>query len=112
MTSEGAELLIKQGGVDAVIEASDVLGRDIGKTDASAATALSATSSKLLGRLLTADDVITAVEALAEVATAARKTKVPSVETMKPVISRVGHMATIGKTSLLPIYAGRTTDYT
>jgi hypothetical protein len=124
LTNEGADTLVKQGGVDAVIQATDVLTRVTAKATSSgqgtaaendgdessqsqasqAASGMSSTSaaqaaqlsSKLLARLMTSDDVEGAVEDLVELAKGAAAGRVPKVDIALPVVSRVAYMATVG----------------
>jgi len=156
LTSEGAEALIKQGGVEAVIQATDVLTR-VGKTapmvttaaagtgggggsgaggaaggagaaaggagsaasagdeasgaigagsaaTASAAAAVAAVqaakaaaaSAKVLARLMTSDDVEVAAEDLAELAKPAKTGRLPKLDVLLPVVTRMGYMSTVG----------------
>jgi hypothetical protein len=84
-TSEGAEMLIKQGGVDAVISATEALNR----------FGVEANTSRVLARLLNKDDVIAAVDQLAELGNSAARGRVPGAEAMKPVLAKIGHMSTV-----------------
>jgi hypothetical protein len=89
-TTEGAEILVKQGGVDAIIEATEALAKTSGSaSDRSAA-------ARVLARLLTRDDVDGTLEALAELGNSASRGRVPGLDAMKPVLAKVGHMATVG----------------
>ena len=97
LTTEGAEVLVKQGGVDAVILATEKLERSgQGTTKGDSATAGAAASSRVLARLLTRDDVAATVEQLNELGGAAKRGRVPQLDAMKPVLAKVGHMATVG----------------
>ncbi len=86
ITSEGQDVLVKQGGVDAVIAASDCIAKGGGATGGVA--------SKVLSKLLTRDDVAHAVHA-ANLAVA-----IPMLpqhtEELNHAMSRVGHMCVVG----------------
>lgn len=87
-TSEGAETLIKQGAVDAVIQASEALTR--------AGIDAAATTARTLARLLNKDDVEAVVDQLNELGNSAKRGRVPGVDALKPVLAKVGHMCTVG----------------
>ena len=87
LTAEGAEVLVKQGGVEAVIDAADAL---------SDSARVAQASSRVLARLLTRDDVILASDRLKEVQAQVASGTMPTLEELKPVVSRVGHMALVG----------------
>ena len=87
LTAEGAEVLVKQGGVEAVIDAADAL---------SDSARVAQASSRVLAKLLTRDDVILASDRLKEMKATVESGTMPTLEELKPVVSRVGHMALVG----------------
>lgn len=89
--TEGAEMLVKQGGVDAVISATEYLSK--------AGSTAAAGSGRVLSRLLTKDDVINAVDQVNELGNSAKRNRVPAVDVLKPALTKIGHMATVGSFS-------------
>ena len=86
-TNEGSDLLVRQGGVDAVIAAADAV---------SDSARVAQSSSRVLGRLLMDEDVEATVDELGDLMKTVRRGKVPAVDAIKPVLSRLGHMANVG----------------
>ena len=98
-TAEGQDVLVKQGGVEAIIAASDSIGRGGG-----AATAVTAAASKTLGKLLTANDVDAAVR---EVCLAISTLVVPErAEELKHIMSRLGHMCGVSAANAETVVRG------
>jgi len=95
--SEGADMLMKQGAVPAVIAAAEYLGLEGG-------IALSA-----LSRLLTREDVFGAIEALNEAAGSIGRLvnmDISSLETLVPTVATIGRFAQVGNYASLIMEEG------
>lgn len=88
--SEGVDVLVKQGGVDACINASESYS-----AQAEGGAELVELAAKVLARLLNRDDVMSALEALAELAGSCRRGRLPAPDAIKPVVTRVTYMAAV-----------------
>jgi hypothetical protein len=85
-TSEGADMLIKQGGLDTVVLATDYLSK-AGVTDID--------TSRVLARLLTKDDVENMINQLNDLAQSAKRGRIPGAEAFGPILAKLGHMSTV-----------------
>jgi hypothetical protein len=85
-TSEGADMLIKQGGLDTVVLATDYLAK-AGITDID--------TSRVLARLLTKDDVENMINQLNDLAQSAKRGRIPGAEAFGPILAKLGHMSTV-----------------
>ena len=92
LLAEGADLLNKQGGVDAVIAASEAVAK---MYEGAQAESIKAAAAKVLARLLTLEDVARTCDELAELASSARRGRVPAGDAMKPVIIKLSHLAAV-----------------
>ena len=85
-TSEGADLLMKQGALDCVIVATDALAK--------AGIEVQGTS-RVLARLLTREDVESTCANLAELASSATRGRVPAADAIAPVSAKLIHMTSV-----------------
>lgn len=86
-TPEGADILRRQDGVNAIIDASSSI---------SATSPAAAASSQVLARLLSPADVSTAIDSLDEISRSAASKKKAAAESVKPVLARIGHISSVG----------------
>ena len=85
-TSEGADALIKQGALDMVISATETLEKlGVAVPDA----------ARVLARLLTKEDVESAVAQIGELGNNAARGKVAGADAIMPVLAKLGHMTTV-----------------
>ena len=113
-----------QGGVDAVIEASAVVSGTVRKATAAStrkragsgasdsgpaargassaaaasdvtAASIAASSSRVLARLMTVEDVLTTVEEMNELAGSVKRGRLPGIDALRPVLARLAHMSTV-----------------
>ena len=85
-SSEGADLLIKQGALDMVLAATEKLDQaGINVQDA----------KKVLARLLTKEDVEDAVGKVGDLGNKAIRGTVPGADAIVPVLAKLGHMTTV-----------------
>ena len=122
ITAKGAETLSKQGAVDAVLAAAEsgqgsaaaaaaAPTSSSGSSGSGAASASSGSGSsgssgssmqvasgmttRMLSRLLTEDDVHNTLDEFEELARTVATGKVPSVESVRPALAKLGHIATV-----------------
>lgn len=118
MTQQGAEVLSKQGAIDAILAAAEsVSGSSGGSLAASGGASAAASGSgspggsgfggssiaiqagdmttKMLSRLLTEDDVHATLDVFEELAKTATAGRVPSVEAVRPALAKLGHITTV-----------------
>jgi hypothetical protein len=85
-TSEGADALIKQGALDMVIAATETLDKlGVAVPDA----------ARVLARLLTKEDVESAVAQIGDLGGNAARGRVPGADAIAPVLAKLGHMTTV-----------------
>jgi hypothetical protein len=103
MTPQGAEVLAKQGAVDAILGAADKLNSTSTHSaqggavaNVTVVTQVTDMTTKMLSRLLTEDDVHTTLDDFEELAKTAKAGRAPPVESVRPILAKFGHLSTVG----------------